>query len=91
MKAQYGYSDGTGEYFITIDSELCDGCGDCIDACPVDILVLAQEESGQPKATVKETVRKRLAFLCSGFKACSQEYQVNCHSVCRKGAIDHSW
>jgi len=91
MKVNYGYSDGTGEYFITIDKGLCDGCGKCIDACPADILTLAQEDNGQPRATVRETIRKQLAFLCPGYKACSKEHQVNCHSVCQLGAIGHSW
>ena len=34
MLANYGYSDGSGNYFITIDTEKCNRCGDCVAACP---------------------------------------------------------
>lgn len=90
-KVQYGYSDGTGNYFITIDAELCDGCGECVKACPADIFVVDKDDDGQPRAKVKEEARKKLAFLCPGFQSCSRKNQVNCHSVCRKEAINHSW
>jgi len=91
MKAQYGYSDGTGDYFITIDTEQCDGCGDCVTACPAGIFALAKDDNGQSKATVREEARKKLPFLCPGFQSCSSKNQVNCHSVCRHEAIHHSW
>ena len=91
MTVQYGYSDGTGDYFITIDTERCDGCTDCMKACPAGIFVVAKDDGGQPKAKVKEEVRKKLSFLCLGFKSCSSTNEVNCHSVCQKDAISHSW
>jgi len=88
---QYGYSDGTGEYFITIDTGLCDGCGECVKACPAGIFVVDRDDNGQPKARVKEEARKKLSFLCPGFKSCRRTNEVNCHSVCQKEAITHSW
>ena len=91
MKVHYGYSDGTGEYFITIDTGRCDGCGDCVTVCPSGILIVAENDDAQPKARVKEEARKRLAFLCPGFNACSDKHQVNCHTVCPKEAVSHSW
>jgi hypothetical protein len=27
MIANYGYKDGSGEFFISIDTDCCDGCG----------------------------------------------------------------
>jgi len=91
MIVHYGYTDGTGDYFITIDSGLCDGCGDCVEACPAGILVLGREDGNQPKAELKEEVRKKIALLCPGFHSCSHNHEINCHSVCTKDAISHTW
>ena len=44
MLANYGYKDGAGEFFITIDTEKCNGCGDCINICPVGVLELIEDE-----------------------------------------------
>ena len=90
-KVHYGYSDGTGSYFITIDSSLCDGCGECVPVCPASVLEVVKNDSGQPKARVKEAARKRLAFLCPGFNSCSSALKANCYSVCSKDAISHTW
>lgn len=38
MRANYGYKDGSGEYFITIDTDKYNGCGDCVPACPYGVL-----------------------------------------------------
>ena len=91
MKAHYGYTDGTGDYFITIDSGQCDGCGYCVEACPAGILIMAREDGSQLKAELKEEARKNLAFLCPGFLSCRHRHEVNCHSVCSKDAISHTW
>lgn len=89
MKVNYGYSDGTGEYFITIDTVKCDGCGQCIKACPAGVFALANDDSGNPKAVIKEELRKKLAQVCPGFRNC--ECEMNCHSVCAKYALSHTW
>jgi len=89
MKVNYGYSDGSGEYFITIDTTKCDGCGECVKVCPEGLFVLANDEEGNSKAVVKDELRKKVAIACPGF--CSCGHQVNCHSVCSKDAISHTW
>lgn len=40
MIAHYGFQDGSGDYFISIDTEKCIACTDkhCIAACPEKIL-----------------------------------------------------
>jgi predicted CoA-substrate-specific enzyme activase len=91
MKVQYGYSDGTGEYFITIDTALCDGCGECVLACPSAVFTMEKTDSAQPVARVREEVRKRLSLVCPGINSCKATCRVNCHSVCKQEAISHSW
>ena len=90
-KIHYGYSDGTGSYFITIDNSQCDGCGKCVPVCPSAVFEVANNDDGQPKAKVKEVARKKLALLCPGFHSCSSTLKMNCHSVCPKDAISHTW
>jgi len=89
-RINYGYSDASGDYFITIDTGRCDGCGACVPACPQGVLELAEDDSGQPKARVREEARKRLALACAGFHSCSTR-EPNCHSACPHDAIAHSW
>ncbi len=89
MKIHYGYTDGTGEYTITIDGGQCNGCGDCVLACPSGIFMVDKDDSGQLNAMVTEEARKKLAFLCPGLHSCNNEK--NCHDVCSGDAISHSW
>jgi len=91
MIVQYGYTDGTGDYFVAIDRGRCDGCGDCVEACPAGLLVLGREDGHAPRAEVRETARKTLALLCPGFGSCSSMNTMNCHSACSRDAISHTW
>ena len=91
MKISYGYSDGTGDYFLTVATGQCDGCGKCIPACPASVLEVGPNDHGQPKARVKEAVRKKLHLTCPGYKTCSVSNTLNCHSACPNDAISHSW
>jgi predicted CoA-substrate-specific enzyme activase len=90
-KIHYGYADATGDYFITIDRTRCDGCGECVKACPSGIFGVAGRNGAGPRAVVRGDMRKRLSALCPGFGLCSESLSANCHSVCRVDAISHSW
>jgi predicted CoA-substrate-specific enzyme activase len=91
MKVHYGYSDGTGNYYITIDSGKCNSCGKCVSACPATVFEMMHSNGSQPKAAVKEMMRKKLAIVCPGHLVCSQEHKDNCHSICEKNIISHTW
>jgi ferredoxin len=91
VRANYGYTDGTGDYFITIDTDKCDGCGDCVAACPENIFELAEDDYGKVVATVMEETRKRLGYLCPGFNVVCSRKEINCHIACENKAISHTW
>lgn len=86
MKANYGYQDGSGEYYITIDTDKCNGCGDCIRACSKNLFIMITDDYDEMKPMVKEEVSNQLAELCEtslcGYK---------CQNVCSEKAISHSW
>ena len=43
MIANYGYKDGSGDFFIAIDTDKCNGCGDCVSACPYGVYVVGED------------------------------------------------
>ncbi len=91
MKANYGFADATGEYYITIDTDKCDGCGDCVTACPEKLFEVAADDYGKVVAMIREEVRIKLGYLCPGYEAACRKKEVNCHSACGQDAIKHSW
>jgi ferredoxin len=72
MLANWGYQDGSGAYFITIDTDKCDGCGECADACPQGVFEIGEDPADplreDPVAFVCEDQRKKLRFTCSPCK-----------------------
>lgn len=91
MQANYGYSDGSGDYFIILDTDLCNGCGDCVTACPEHVFEVAPDDYGKKVAAVKEAVTSRISYVCPGFKSCSSNIESTCHVVCKVNAISHTW
>lgn len=91
IRVNYGYADGTGEYYITIDTDKCDGCGECVEVCPNGILEVAINDFDESKAAVKPEFSKTLGYECLGFHRKCVEYELNCHTVCQPNAIQHSW
>lgn len=91
MKISYGYSDATGDYFITIDSGRCDGCGECVSVCPSAVFEIAPSDNGQSRARVKADLSKRLSLVCPGRQLCHKRLEMTCHQVCPQDAINHTW
>jgi ferredoxin len=89
--ANYGYADGSGEYYITVDTDKCDGCGDCVEACASGILEVILDDYDEPKAVVKLQFATTLSDACPGYYRKCAGVEPNCHAACRAGAIRHSW
>jgi ferredoxin len=95
MLASYGYTDGSGEYYVTIDTERCNGCGDCVGACPAAALEVGDDENDplrdEPVASVALALRKTLASACARCKPDRDRPPLPCVAACAPGAISHSW
>lgn len=95
MKANYGYKDGSGEFFITVDTDLCDGCGQCVEACPAGVLEVVENEMDplveELVAVVTEEHRKKIKYSCAPCKPTSGSLELPCVLACTPGALMHSW
>ena len=91
MKAHYGYSDGSGDYFIIIDTDNCDGCGECVTACSENVLEIAEDDYGKTVAKVRDKIRIKLGYVCPGFNPGCSKKEINCRTACKCDAISHTW
>ena len=95
MIAHYGYKDGSGDFFITIDTDKCDGCGDCIPACPNGVFIVGEDLNDpmrdEPVAMVSEDQRKKLKYTCAPCKPDRNRPPLPCIQACKSLALSHSW
>ena len=85
--AHYGYADGSGEYYLIVDTDRCDGCGRCVEVCPNDILELAPDDYGKTVVRVKDEFVNSIGYICP---ACKRRDE-RCESVCEHAAISYTW
>ena len=106
MLANYGYRDGSGTFLITIDTDACDGCGKCVEACPCGVLEIVSDEfdplSESIMVAVTDEQKKKIKYTCApckpyltslaGIEAPLEEInKLPCVAACPNGAINHSW
>jgi len=93
VKANYGYTDGSGEFYITIDTDLCVKCSEhwCVDACPVGLFEIIVDDYDDEVAAIKDDHRKKLKYDCAPCKPVSGRPPLPCVQACTLCAITHSW
>ena len=95
MIANYGYKDGSGDFFIAIDTDKCTGCGDCVPACPASVLQIGEDPNDpfrdEPVAFVAEGERKKIKYACAPCKPDKDRPELPCMAACEPAAIAHSW
>lgn len=97
MIANYGYEDGSGFYYITIDGQCCAVCTGygCVSACPQKVYAIEPDDYEDLVAIVVESARRRLRELCAECKGNDgnrgRERTLPCMSACSAGALTHSW
>jgi len=96
MLANYGYKDASGDFFITIDTGKCNGCGDCVTACPAIIFEVLDEDPNdpmreEPVAMVAVDKKKKLKYECNPCKPSADRPPLPCVEACKLGVISHSW
>jgi ferredoxin len=98
MISNYGYEDGSGFYYITIDGDACAKCAThgCVNACPQSVYVLEVDDYDDLVAAVTEATRRRLRETCSPCKGQNgtggtEQRSLPCTDACPEGALRHSW
>jgi ferredoxin len=92
MIMHYGYSDGSGEYYVVIDSDKCTGCGKCIQKCPQSALQMETvfvDLEDKTVASVKDEQRKKIKYTCAPCKPESD--RTPCALSCESKAIVCAW
>jgi ferredoxin len=95
MLANHGYKDGSGEYFIAIDTDKCTGCGKCAEACPAKVLATVPDDNDPfrevPVAIVTDEHRRKIKYSCAPCKPTAGRRELPCIAACEPKAIAHSW
>jgi Fe-S-cluster-containing hydrogenase component 2 len=93
VKAHYGYKDGSGDYFIIIDTDKCVACREhpCVAACPEGVLEMIVDDYDDEIAAVVEDHRKKIKYSCAPCKPDRDRPPLACVAACPHAAITHSW
>jgi Fe-S-cluster-containing hydrogenase component 2 len=93
MRANYGYKDGSGDYFIVIETNACADCAGhpCVAACPETVFEIIEDDYDDEVAAVREEVRHKLKYVCAACKPVSDRPPLPCVEACPATTIEHSW
>lgn len=86
MLANYGYADGSGSFYITIDTDKCDACGKCAEECPNNVIEMVLDDYDETVPIVRDELVNQIGVICE-ISTC----RYKCEEVCSHKAISHSW
>ncbi len=91
MIANYGYEDGSGHYYIKIDTAKCAECSDkgCISTCPEKLFVTELDDFDDEVVLIREDARNTLQTSCALCKSGAEKEL--CAAACAASAIGFSW
>lgn len=97
MLSHYGYEDGSGSYYIQIDTDKCCNCNEkpCIYACPANLYEIFLDDYDDEVVRIKENERRSLkdrCVICKNQSNGSDGRQgLRCVQACPWHALQHSW
>jgi len=94
MIANYGFDDGSGSYYISINTNKCGDCEEkgCIRVCPAGVLISEVNDWDEETAVVAGHMRNQIKTLCAGCKPLNSRPELlPCQRACFFQAIEHSW
>jgi ferredoxin len=74
MIIHYGYADGSGKYYVSIDAEKCDACEICIEKCPqkalkIDTVPWSMRRTGKrSNIPAPPVIREKKSIVCKRAK-----------------------
>ncbi|NLW65920.1 MAG: ferredoxin [Clostridiales bacterium] len=91
MIANYGYEDGSGHYYIKIDTSKCAECKDkgCVEKCPEKLFVVELDDFDDEVVVIREDCRNTLRTNCALCKANGEKEL--CRQACKFDAVGFSW
>jgi Fe-S-cluster-containing hydrogenase component 2 len=91
--ANYGYTDGSGSYYITVNTDSCPTCPGqpCVTTCPESMFIVEPDDYDDDAAMIKREFWKQVKYKCAPCKPVDQAQVPPCIAACPAKAISHSW
>ena len=75
MIAYYGFKDGSGDWFVIIDTDKCTGCSKCVEVCPANVLEVGEDEYDPFSEELVASVRAEAQQGSDGFRPRNRAYR----------------